>query len=71
MSTRVEIKLPTALDRQIGSSPIQIIKNKPDPIRTEYEPSSVSSTPPGEFFAILKKRMEIYYSNPSIYNKNN
>ncbi len=72
MNTFVEIKLPTVREKPFQrTSSIQIIKSKPEPIRTEYEPSSVSSTPPSEFLAILKKRMDTYYSNPSTYNKNN
>lgn len=71
MNTCVEIKLPAVRDKPTSS--IKIIKNNPEPkpIRTEYEPSSISSTPPSEFLAILKKRMDTYYSNPSTYNRNN
>ena len=71
MSTLVEIKLPaTPLNVQRTSS-IQIIKSKPDPIRMDYDNSPISSTPPSEFIAILKKRMDVYYSNISPYNRSN
>jgi hypothetical protein len=75
MNTLVEIKLPTVRDSQLKTqrtSSIQIVKTKaPEPIRMDYENSPISSTPPSEFLAILKKRMDTYYSNPSTYNRNN
>jgi len=73
MSTFVEIKLPTKpLKAQVQkTSSIQIVRINPEPIRMDYENSPISSTPPSEFIAILKKRMDAYYSNPSTYNRKN
>lgn len=73
MNTRVEIKLPDKPLKVHKTSSIQIVKNYPEPkpIRMDYEHSPISSTPPSEFLAILKKRMDTYYSNPSTYNRNN
>lgn len=71
MSTLVEIKLPAKPLKAQRTSSIQIIKSKPEPIRMDYENSPISSTPPSEFIAILKKRMDAYYSNPSTYNRSN
>ena len=72
MDTLVEIKLPTKPQQIKKTSSIQIIKTKSqEPIRMDYENSPISSTPPSEFIAILKKRMDAYYSNPSTYNRKN
>ena len=71
MSTLVEIKLPAKPVQIQRTSSIQIVKSKPEPIRMDYDNSPISNTPPNEFIAILKKRMDAYYSNPSTYNRKN
>ena len=64
----ITIRLPSLRDKLPQTKEIPI---KSESVRTEYEPSFASSTPPNDFIATLKKRMDVYYSKSSTDNKNN
>jgi hypothetical protein len=63
-------RLPNVRERTTVTKPI-IIKKKTNIANVGFEPAALSSTPPNEFINIIKKRMEVYYSNPSTDNRNN
>ncbi len=70
MESCLEIRLPAVREPVIVTKPI-IIKRKNNIANVGFEPASLSSTPPNEFMSVLKKRMEAYYSIPSIDGRNN
>ena len=69
----IAIRLPTARNPTTHASPSKAVQIKSDTIKIDCDTGSsfISNTPPNEFLAILKKRMDVYYSNSSTCNRNN
>ena len=64
------IRLPAIHERAtIVTKPI-IIQKKHNMVIVGCEPASLYSTPPSDFMIVLKKRLDLYYSIPSVYDKN-
>lgn len=64
------IQLPSRREIRTTLLPSKPIQIKPEIIHVGFEPSS-SGTPPNDFLANLKKRMETYYSSSLTGSKNN